>query len=122
MTEPSVFVPEVAKQHDAFVRAIATGVLVSARATFRLDEIIQKLQVLQRRFSKTGTCSSDCTEDNLTLTFHQPAAGCVAKIVQSSRKPNPFLEQSLGGQKKKSHEGSFVGRFPMTDQARQSSL
>ena len=33
-TKPAVFVPEVAKQHDVFVRAIANGVLVSARASF----------------------------------------------------------------------------------------
>ena len=29
VTEPAVFVPEVAKRHDVFVRAIANGVLVS---------------------------------------------------------------------------------------------
>ena len=34
VTEPAIFVPEVAKQHDVFVRTIATGVLVSARASF----------------------------------------------------------------------------------------
>ncbi len=36
VTEPAVFVPEVAKQHDEFVRAIAfeVHVLVSARASF----------------------------------------------------------------------------------------
>ena len=33
-TEPEVFVPEVAKQHDVFSGAIAFGVLVSARASF----------------------------------------------------------------------------------------
>ncbi len=33
VTEPAVSVPEVAKQHDGFVRAIAFGVLVSARAS-----------------------------------------------------------------------------------------
>ena len=33
-TEPAVFVPEVAKQHDVFAGAIAFGVLVSARASF----------------------------------------------------------------------------------------
>ena len=33
MTEPAVFVPEVAKQHDVFVPAIASGVLVSPRAS-----------------------------------------------------------------------------------------
>ena len=33
-TEPAVFVPEVAKQHDVFACAIAFGVLVSARASF----------------------------------------------------------------------------------------
>ena len=32
--EPAVFVPEVAKQHDVFVPAIASKVLVSARASF----------------------------------------------------------------------------------------
>ena len=34
VTEPAVvvFVPEVAKQHDVFVRAIASEALVSARA------------------------------------------------------------------------------------------
>ena len=41
--EPAVFVPEVAKQHEVFGRAIDHGVLVSARASFRLDEIIRKL-------------------------------------------------------------------------------
>ena len=34
VTEPAVSVPEVAKQHDVFVRAIASGVLVSVRASF----------------------------------------------------------------------------------------
>ncbi len=34
VTEPAVFVPEVAKQHVIFARAIAFGVLVSARASF----------------------------------------------------------------------------------------
>ena len=33
-TEPAVFVPEVAKQHDEFYCAIVFGVLVSARASF----------------------------------------------------------------------------------------
>ena len=33
-TEPAVFVPEVAKQHDVFSGAIAFGVLVSAHASF----------------------------------------------------------------------------------------
>ncbi len=42
MTEPAIFVPEVAKQHDVFVCAIAFGVLVSTRACFWLDEIIRK--------------------------------------------------------------------------------
>ena len=41
LTEPAVFVPEVAEQHDEFVRAIASGVLGSARASLWLDEIIQ---------------------------------------------------------------------------------
>ena len=45
VTEPAVFVPEieVAKQHDVFVHAIASGILVRARAGFGLDEIIRKL-------------------------------------------------------------------------------
>lgn len=34
VTEPAVFVPEVAKRHDVFVRAIANEILVSARASF----------------------------------------------------------------------------------------
>ena len=34
VAEPAVFAPEVAKQHDVFVRAIAIGELVSARASF----------------------------------------------------------------------------------------
>ena len=34
VTEPAVFVPEVAKQHDVFVQAIASGVLVSTRTSF----------------------------------------------------------------------------------------
>ena len=33
-TEPAVFVPEVAKQHDVFASAIPFGVLVSVRASF----------------------------------------------------------------------------------------
>ena len=33
-TEPAVFVPKVAKQHDVFAGVIAFGVLVSARARF----------------------------------------------------------------------------------------
>ena len=32
-TEPAVFIPEVAKQHDVFAGVIAFGVLVSARAS-----------------------------------------------------------------------------------------
>ena len=43
ITEPAVFVPEVARQPDEFVRAIAFAVLVSARACFWLDEITRKL-------------------------------------------------------------------------------
>ncbi len=43
VNEPDVFVPVVATQHDEFVRAIAFGELVSARARFWLDEIIWKL-------------------------------------------------------------------------------
>ena len=39
LTEPAVFIPDVAKQHDEFVRAIAFGVLVSACTSFWLDEI-----------------------------------------------------------------------------------
>ena len=42
-TEPTVFVPEVAKQHDVLAGAIAFGVLVSARASFLLDKKIRKL-------------------------------------------------------------------------------
>ncbi len=42
VTEPAVFVPEVAKQHDVFVRTIAFGVLVNTHASFWLDEIIRK--------------------------------------------------------------------------------
>ncbi len=34
VTEPAVLVPEVAKQHDVFIRAKAFGVLVIARASF----------------------------------------------------------------------------------------
>ena len=33
-TEPAVFVPEVAKQHDIFAGMIVFGVLVSARACY----------------------------------------------------------------------------------------
>ena len=33
-TEPEVFVPEVATEHDVFAGAIAFRVLVSARASF----------------------------------------------------------------------------------------
>ena len=36
-------VPEVAKQHDEFVRAIAFGVLASDRARFWLEENTRKL-------------------------------------------------------------------------------
>ena len=48
VTEPAVFVSEVAKRHDlfdVFVRAIhaAPGVLVTARASFLMDKIIRKL-------------------------------------------------------------------------------
>ena len=34
VTEPAVFVHEVAKQHDIFFGAIASGILASARASF----------------------------------------------------------------------------------------
>ena len=46
VTEPTVFVSEVAKRHDlfdVFVRAIAPGVLVTARASFLMDKTIRKL-------------------------------------------------------------------------------
>ena len=43
MTEPAVFISAVAKQHDLFVGVIASVVLASARASFRLDEILRKL-------------------------------------------------------------------------------
>ena len=46
MTEPAVFVPEDAKQHDVFVHAIASGVLVSARVSFSLDEGLPKLALV----------------------------------------------------------------------------
>ncbi len=42
VTDPAVFVQEVAKQHDVFVDVITFGVLLSARASFWLDEIIRK--------------------------------------------------------------------------------
>ena len=42
VTEPAVLIPEVAKQHDVFVHAIAYRVPVSLRASFGL-EIIRKL-------------------------------------------------------------------------------
>ena len=34
LTEPAVFVLEVAKQHDVFVLPVASAVLVSARTSF----------------------------------------------------------------------------------------
>ncbi len=34
VTEPAVFVPQVAEQHDVFVRAIAFRVVVIARTSF----------------------------------------------------------------------------------------
>ena len=43
VTEPAVFVSEVAKQHDVFVRAIASRVFVSARTSFCLDATTRKL-------------------------------------------------------------------------------
>ena len=46
VTEPAVFIPEVAKRHDVFVRATANWVLVSTRASFSLDEIIRKLALV----------------------------------------------------------------------------
>ena len=42
-TDSAVFLPEVAKQHDVFADAIAFRVLVSACASFRLDNNIRKL-------------------------------------------------------------------------------
>ena len=44
------FVPEVAKQHDVFAGAIAFGVLVSARASFWLDNENENRK--RRRFGK----------------------------------------------------------------------
>ena len=43
-TEPTIFVTEVAKQHDVFAGAIAFGELVSARACFfrRLPKIAEE--------------------------------------------------------------------------------
>ena len=42
LTEPAIFVTDVAKQHDEVVRGIDFGVLVSTRASFWLDEITRK--------------------------------------------------------------------------------
>ena len=41
-TEPAVFVQEVAKQDDVFVRTTAFWVLESARASFWLDKIARE--------------------------------------------------------------------------------
>ena len=54
-TEPAVFLPEVAKQHDIFAGAIAFGVLVNARVSIWLDKKIVKLleffkKIFQNRY------------------------------------------------------------------------
>ena len=66
-TEPAVFAPEVAKQHDVsllrYIGAIAFGVLVSARAVSWSDnKNSETLRVLQRSFAKNDTCSPDSKE------------------------------------------------------------
>ena len=53
-TEPAVFVPEVAKQHDVFAGAIAFGVLA---LVFDWINGFGNARVLPRRFAKPGTCS-----------------------------------------------------------------
>ena len=53
LAEPAVFVPTVAKQQDEFVRVIAFGILVSARANLLLDEISRKIiECFNEHFSK----------------------------------------------------------------------
>ena len=42
-TEPTVFVRQVAKQHDGFARAIAFGAFASSCARFWLDKMSRKL-------------------------------------------------------------------------------
>ena len=39
VAEPTIFIPEVAKQHGIFVHTIASKVLMSTHASFWLDEI-----------------------------------------------------------------------------------
>ena len=68
-TEPAVFVPEVAKQHDVLAGVIAFGVLeivlVIAGASFRLDKKIRKLYptvFISARATK-DTLAPDCEEN-----------------------------------------------------------
>ena len=59
VTEPTFFFLEVAKQHDVFVHAIASRVLVSNHASFWLDEIIGKLfECFNKDFLKLALASS----------------------------------------------------------------
>ena len=58
-TEPAVFFPEVAKQHDIFAGVIAFGVLMSAFASFWLDKKIRNSSSASTKIAKTGTCPPD---------------------------------------------------------------
>ena len=54
LTEHAVFIPDGAKSHNEYVRAITLGVLVTARTNFWLDEISQKLfECLNEEFPKS---------------------------------------------------------------------
>ena len=65
LTEPAVFVQNVAKEHGEFVcvHVIALGVLVSARACFWLAETDSETRrAPQRRFAETRAYFPDCSE------------------------------------------------------------
>ena len=80
-TEPVVFVPEVAKQHDVFAGATAFGVLESACASFWLDKKIWKL--------------SECLHEDLLKPVVVPATvlqiTCIGGSVERTNYLKVFL-------------------------------
>ncbi len=66
VTEPAVFVPEVVKQHDVFICTMAFGVVVSARASFWLDEITWKfIECFNKDLLKLALIPPTGTETNV---------------------------------------------------------
>ena len=84
LTEPAIFVLAVAKKHCQFILPIAVGVLVSARASFWLDEISRKLV---ERFNEVFP-KPELVPPSILFSTRAEAKQCVIKKpVTSQRYP-----------------------------------